>query len=117
MDLNYHRPMATDDFFRSRLDQMIDLSHPLAVLSRRMPWAQIEAALAPSFTRSARPSKTVTGLDLFGTTPELAGAGANAAGRLRLHIRLMAALLYLKHSFGLSDEELVERATQEIGRR
>ena len=29
--------MATDDFFRSRLDQMIDLKHPLAVLATRLP--------------------------------------------------------------------------------
>lgn len=32
----------TDDFFRSRLDQMIDLKHPLAVLAQEMPWSQIE---------------------------------------------------------------------------
>jgi hypothetical protein len=30
----------TADFFRNRLDQMIDLRHPLAVLSNRMPWQQ-----------------------------------------------------------------------------
>ena len=29
--------MATHDFFRSRLEQMIDLRHPLAVLSTRLP--------------------------------------------------------------------------------
>ena len=29
----------SDDFFRNRLDQMIDLRHPLAVLANRMPWA------------------------------------------------------------------------------
>ena len=28
----------TADFFRNRLDQMIDLRHPLAELSNRMPW-------------------------------------------------------------------------------
>ena len=28
----------TADFFRNRLVQMIDLRHPLAVLSDRMPW-------------------------------------------------------------------------------
>ena len=38
--------MATDDFFRSRLDQMIDLRHPLAVLATRLPWAAIEAAVS-----------------------------------------------------------------------
>ena len=43
--------MATDDFFRARLDQMIDLRHPLAVLAKRMPWAKIEAALAPALAR------------------------------------------------------------------
>lgn len=37
----------TEDFFRNRLDQMIDLRHPLAVLASRMPWQEIEASLAP----------------------------------------------------------------------
>jgi IS5 family transposase len=52
--------MATDDFFRARLDQMIDLRHPLAVLSTRMPWADIESSLAPVFAHAiarARESK------------------------------------------------------------
>lgn len=34
---------ATDDFFRSRIDHMIDLRHPLAVLASRMPRQAIEA--------------------------------------------------------------------------
>ena len=39
---------ATEDFFRARLDHMIDLRHPLCVLSSRMPWQQIEASeIAP----------------------------------------------------------------------
>jgi hypothetical protein len=29
------------DFFRNRLDQMIDLRHPLADLANRMPWQEI----------------------------------------------------------------------------
>jgi IS5 family transposase len=29
--------MATDDFFRARLDTMVDLRHLLAVLVTRMP--------------------------------------------------------------------------------
>jgi len=33
--------MATDDFFRARLETMIDMRHALAVLATRMPWAQI----------------------------------------------------------------------------
>jgi hypothetical protein len=41
-------PMATDDFFRARLEHMIDLRHPMAVLARKMPWPEIEAVLAPA---------------------------------------------------------------------
>ena len=106
--------MATDDFFRARLDQMIDLRHPLAVLATRMPWSQIEAALAPSFARQNRAGQMKSGYDLFGTTQAISGAGVSAAGRPRLPIRLMAALLYLKHAFNLSDEELVARWSENV---
>jgi IS5 family transposase len=106
--------MATDDFFRARLDQMIDMRHPLAVLANRMPWAQIESALAPAFARKNRQGQAVAGSDLFGTSLQIAGAGLSAAGRPRLPIRLMAALLYLKHAFNLSDEELVARWSENV---
>jgi transposase, IS5 family len=100
--------MAIDDFYRARLDQMIDLRHPLAVLANRMPWAQSEAALAPALARKDRPGEAMAGSDFFGPTLEIAGAGVSAARRRRLPpIRLMAALLYLKRAFNLSDEELV----------
>jgi IS5 family transposase len=54
------------------------------------------------------------GSDLFGTTLEIAGTGISTAGRPRLPIRLMAALLYLKHAFNLSDEELVARWSENV---
>ncbi len=44
--------MATDDFFRARLYAMIDLRHPLAVLAQRMPWVEIERALARSLAHA-----------------------------------------------------------------
>lgn len=106
--------MATDDFFRARLDQMIDLRHPLAVLANRMPWAQIESALSPAFARKSLDGMVIEQDDLFGTTLEIAGGGISAAGRPRLPIRLMSALLYLKHAFNLSDEELVERWAENV---
>ncbi len=104
----------TDDFFRARLDQMIDLRHPLAVLASRMPWATIEAALAPLLAHRERAGEERANTDLFGTTIQSVGAGVSAAGRPRLPIRLMAALLYLKHAFNLSDEELVERWAENV---
>ncbi len=42
--------MSTPDFFHSRLDAMIDMRHPLAVLAQRLPWGRIEPALAAKFT-------------------------------------------------------------------
>jgi IS5 family transposase len=104
----------TDDFFRARLEQMIDLKHPLAALANRLPWGQIEAALAPAFARKRRDGKVIEDSDLFGTTVQIAGCGVSAAGRPRLSIRLMASLLYLKHAYNLSDEELVERWAENV---
>lgn len=104
----------TDDFFRARLDQMIDLRHPLAVLANRLPWSQIEAVLAPNFERRNRAGRMEAASDLFGTTLAIAGAGVSAAGRPRLSIRLMSSLLYLKHAFNLSDEALVERWAENV---
>jgi hypothetical protein len=42
-----------DDFFRIRLDQMIDLHHPFAVLCNRMVMQEIEAYLAQRWITSS----------------------------------------------------------------
>ena len=55
---------ATDDFFRARLDHMIDLCHSLAVLASRMPWQQIEASVAHLFSREAHAGVAMPDLDL-----------------------------------------------------
>jgi transposase, IS5 family len=106
--------MATDDFFRARPDQMIYLRYPLAVLASRMPWSQIEASLAPVFAHRDRRGRVSEGADMFEPTLAVAGAGISNAGRPRLPIRLMVALLYLKHAYNESDESLVERWEQDV---
>src|SRR5690606_23635404 len=75
-----------DDLFRSRLENQIDLRHPLAKLASRMPWTDLEDALAPTLPPD----------------PE-------RGGRPALPVRLMAGLLYLKHAYDLSDEAVCER--------
>ena len=89
---------ATDDFFRSRIDQMIDLRHPLAVLASRMPWQEIEARLAHRFVRKAHEGVAMPDLDLFGEKVARS-AGRSNAGRPPVPLRIMIALLYLKHAF------------------
>ena len=73
--------MSTPDFFRSRLDQMIDMRHPLAVLASRLPWAAIEASVAPLLARQERAAKRVISQDLLGIAEQEYGAGISAAGR------------------------------------
>ena len=99
---------ATDDFFRSRIEHMIDLRHPLAVLASRMPWQEIEARVAQVFSRKGRAGVAMPDLDLFGEQVQRAAAPSNA-GHPRVPLRIMIALLYLKHAFNESDEGVVER--------
>jgi IS5 family transposase len=69
----------TADFFRSRLDQMIDLRHPLSVLASRIPWKEIEASIAYRFARHVRAGKTLSDVDLFGSTVLVSGASVSKA--------------------------------------
>jgi IS5 family transposase len=50
--------MSNSDFFRSRMDHMIDLRHPLAVLATRLPWASIEAAVASKLAHQANRTRS-----------------------------------------------------------
>jgi len=106
--------MQTPDIFRCRIDAMINLRAPLAVLATRLPWARIEALLAPKFEHLNRAGDILKCSDLLGPVQVVVGAGQSAAGRPRLPIRLMASLVYLKHSYNLSDEELVARWSENV---
>lgn len=99
---------ATDDFFRSRIDHTIDLRHPLAVLASRMPWQEIEARVAQVFCRKGRAGVAMPELDLFGEQVQRTAVPSNA-GRPRVPLRIMIALLSLKHAFNESDEGVVQR--------
>ena len=113
----------TLNFFRGRLDSMIDLQHPLAVLGTRLAWAQIEAELAPIWQRPSREGMLQQSLmaDLFDLTRGgegvggiMIGGGVSAAGRPRLDLRLMVSLLYLKNAFNLGDEALCDRWSENV---
>ena len=99
---------ATDDYFRSRIDHMIDLRHPLAMLASRMPWQEIEARVAQVFSRKGRAAVAMPDLDLFGEQVQRPAVASNA-GRPGVTLRIMIALLYLKHAFNESGEGVVAR--------
>lgn len=106
--------MQPVDFFRSRIDAMINLNDPLAVLATRLPWNQIETAIAAKFEHQNRVGQVLQSEDMFGTTQTVIGGGRSNAGRPKLPIRFMVRLLYLKNSFNLSDEDLVVRWSENI---
>jgi IS5 family transposase len=72
----------TPDLFRSRLDQILDCKHPLFKLADRIDWSFFEK--------------------------EFLGTYHETMGRPGKSIRLMVALHYLKYTFDLSDEALLE---------
>lgn len=105
----------TDDFFRSRLDQMIDHRHSLAVLASRLPWDKMASRVAPQFARKERPLQQIEEFsDLAGPVVKISVGKASNAGRPRLAMRLMIALTLLKNSFDLNDEELVQRFAENV---
>ena len=82
--------MTTTDFFHARLDAMIDLNHPLAMLRDGFPWAEMEVILSPFFERKERADKQVAVDDMFGSTVQIACGARPKAGRNRLSVRSCA---------------------------
>ena len=72
---------ATNEATISRLDELINLRHPLVRLGGLIDWPEIERTFAASFT--------------------------SPRGRPALPARLVAGLLYLQHTFDASDEAVV----------
>ena len=77
------RDSGERDLFRARLDQIIDLHHPLVRLAQKIDWPFLE--------------------ERFGAVYK------DGAGRPPLPTRLMAGLAILKHTENLSDEVVCER--------
>jgi IS5 family transposase len=74
------------DLFRTKLVNLIDQRHELVRLAELIDWQAFSEQWSAQFT--------------------------STTGRPALPTRLMAALLYLKHAHALSDEEVVERWTE-----
>lgn len=74
-----------------------------------MPWQELEASLAQRFARQVRTGKRIEDEDFFGLASSIAGVGLAVAGGPRLLTRLVVALLYPKHAFNESDEDVVQR--------
>lgn len=103
-----------DNFFRARLNQMIDLQTPLALLAKHLPWDAIEARITPLLSHKNRSGYLKHLLDLLGFHQQLVAAGTCATARIRLSVRLMVSLLYSKYTYNESDEGLCQRWSQDV---
>jgi len=75
------RTPESNDLFRQRLDELVNLRHPLVQLAQHIDWSALER-------------------EWNGFFPSHRGRPATAP-------RQVAGLLYLQHTFALSDEEVV----------
>lgn len=73
---------ASDDLFRMRLENIIDMRHPLVRLAAEIDWDHLDESFAPLYAEEGRPG---------------------------VPTRFMAGLHILKHVHGLADEEVCER--------
>jgi len=73
-----------------------------------MPWQEIEARVTQVFRRKGRASVAIPDLDLFGEQVQHTVVASNA-GRQRVPLHIVIALLSLKHAFNESDEGVAER--------
>jgi IS5 family transposase len=71
-----------DDLFRARLDQIINMRHELVLLAEKIDWAWLDVELAGCFSDRGRPGEPV---------------------------RFMLGMFLLKHTYGLSDEQVWDR--------
>jgi transposase, IS5 family len=79
---NKHKTTGSNDLFRARLDQIINLKHELVLLAGKIDWDWIDGEIAPLYSENGRPG---------------------------IETRFMIGLLLLKHIYGLSDEGVCER--------
>src|ERR1700758_2240051 len=77
------RESGEQDLFRSRLDQIIDMTHELVKLARAIDWQFLKETFGAVYS--------------------------DKPGQPPLPTRLMAGLAILKHTYDLSDEVLCER--------
>ena len=77
-----HKTTGSNDLFRARLDQIINMKHELVLLAGKIDWDWIDGEIAPLYSENGRPG---------------------------IETRFMIGLLLLKHIYGLSDEGVCER--------
>jgi hypothetical protein len=67
---------GTEELFRSKLKNIINLRHELVRLGELIDWARLEAHFAPYYKEAGRPAQDGTGSCFIGANGETAGERA-----------------------------------------
>lgn len=51
-----HKTVGSNDLFRARLDQIINLKHELVLLAGKVDWDWIDGEIAPLYSENGRPA-------------------------------------------------------------
>jgi len=77
-----HETTGSNDLFRARLDQIINMKHELVQLAGKIDWAWLDGEIAPLYSDKGRPG---------------------------IETRFVFGVLLLKHIYALSDEGVCDR--------
>jgi IS5 family transposase len=56
-----HKTTGSNDLFRARLDQIINMKHELILLAGKIDWDWIDREIAPHYSENGRPGSIPSG--------------------------------------------------------
>lgn len=111
--------VSAADLFRSHLEQVIDLEHPLAKLSRQIDWTVFEhkfgSLYTPDFGRPGLPIRLMVGLTFLSRMYDLSDEAVVAGWVENPYWQYFCGFEYFQHQFPLDPSSLV-RWRKRIGR-
>ncbi|TWA99008.1 hypothetical protein FBZ96_105687 [Bradyrhizobium stylosanthis] len=51
-----HKTTGSNDLFRARLDQIINMKHELVLLAGKVDWHWMDCEIAPLYSKNGRPA-------------------------------------------------------------
>lgn len=93
---------SSDDLFRSRLDQMINMKHELVLLADRIDWSHLDSQLEPFFAKKGRPaipSRLMVGLHLLKSMYSLSDEGVCARWVENPYFQYFCGEEFFQHTF------------------
>lgn len=109
----------TDDLFRSRLDQIINMQHELVLLADRIDWQHLDAKLEPFYAQTGRPaiaSRLMIGLHLLKQIHQLSDEAICEQWVVNPYFQYFCGETYFQHRFPIQRSSMTHWR-QRVGER